>query len=187
MKKLYFSTGNENKFKTARVICKNNGINLEQKDLPIDEIQGEDGLEIIKDKAAKAFALLGEPVVVSDDYWEFLGLNGFPGPYMKSINHWLAPEDMLRLTLPLKNKDVILTQRLAYQDKNTYKVFELQNKGKLIDEIRGISSTANQKLVTLEGDNGLTISEIYDSGIDRSDRKPTRIWKQFAVWYAKEA
>src|SRR5579859_1519227 len=106
MKEVIFSTGNATKYRLAAQTCEKNGIKLIQKHLYIDEIQGEEPKKIVLDKAAKAYATLKKPVVVSDDSWAFQGLKGFPGPYMSSINHWFAPEDFLRLTLPLADRSV---------------------------------------------------------------------------------
>lgn len=185
MKRLVFSTGNTNKFEVAKLICERKGIELLQRVLDIDEIQSEDAERIIIDKAVKAFALLKKPVVVSDDCWEIPGLNGFPGPYMKSINGWFTPEDLLRLTLPLANRRVYLTQRIAYKDFDSQKTFQIKTKGMIQKEVRGKQSYPNQKLMSMDGDNGLTIAEVYDrySNPERTNRDVAQIWHQFTDWY----
>lgn len=77
---LIFSTGNPEKFAIGSQTCRGYGIELSQNSLEIDEIQGEDAERIVRDKADKAYSLIGEPVIVSDDSWEIPGLGGFPGP-----------------------------------------------------------------------------------------------------------
>lgn len=185
MMSLIFATGNTNKFLIGKLVSKEKGINLIQKDYDIDEIQSEDPKKIIIDKLNKAYKLCDSPVIVSDDYWEIPGLNGFPGPYMKSINIWFSPEDLLRLTLPLEDRRVFLTQRIAYMDLTDQKVFEVKTEGEILKEIRGQESTANQKIMSMKGDNGLTISEVYDSFTDdeRKNRDTANIWREFLEWY----
>ena len=183
MKSLIFSTGNDSKFSTAHKVCDDYGIKLVQNELDIDEIQGEDPEKIVKDKVRKAYNQLKKPVVVSDDSWVIPGLNGFPGPYMKPMNHWFTVEDFLRLTLPLKDRRVFLIGYLAYKDGNHLKIFHQKREGFLLKEARGKQSYPNHKIFSMLGDNGLSISEVYDKGLDRSERDVAKIWHEFAEWF----
>lgn len=183
MKELIFSTGNAVKFMTGSQACEKHGVRLIKRQLEINEIQGEDSEQIARDKAVKAYALINQPLVVSDDSWAFLGLKGFPGPYMSSINKWLTPEDFLRLTSSLTDRRVVLTQYIVYQKKDEQKVFTAQSKGELLKEIRGTSVHPNHTLITMEGDNGLSIAEVYKSGADTSNRIVAKLWSEFAQWY----
>lgn len=185
MKKLVFCSGNVEKFSNARLVCEQYGIELEQAKLSIDEIQSEDGDKIIADKLDKAYAILKKPVIVSDDSWEISGLNGFPGPYMKSINHWFTPEDFLRLTLPLENRCVYLVQRLGFKNGNVSKIFTRKTKGTILKEIRGKYGVTSHKLISMDGDNGLTIAEIYEKGLDKAEREISENWHEFIDWYSK--
>ncbi len=185
MKEVIFSTGNAIKYMTASQACEKYGIKLIQQQVEIDEIQAEDAEKIAMDKATKAYALIKKPVVVSDDSWAFLGLMGFPGPYMSSINHWFTPEDFLRLTASLTDRSVILTQYIVYQNKDVQKVFTAQSKGELLKEIRGTSVHPNHTIITMSGDNGSSIAEVYKSGADTSNRIVAKLWNEFAQWYSK--
>ena len=96
MNKIFFVTGNAEKMLIAQTVCSSSGINVEQVIIEIDEIQGEDPMIIVQDKARRAYEGLAKPIVVSDDSWDIPALNGFPGPYMKSMNKWFKSEDFLR-------------------------------------------------------------------------------------------
>jgi inosine/xanthosine triphosphate pyrophosphatase family protein len=185
MKELIFSTGNDEKFLTAKHTCDNYGIKLTQKSADIVEIQEESPEKVAVDKAAKAFALLKRPVVITDDSWSFSGLKGFPGVYMHSINEWFTPDDFLRLVLPLADRKAILTQYLVYDDGQEQKVFSKQTEGELLKEIRGTSKHPSHTVITLTGDNGLSIAEAYDQATDKSTRKSAQIWQDFADWFSK--
>ena len=154
--------------------------------LEIDEIQSEDAEKIVLDKLSKAFAVLQKTVVVTDDSWNIPALNGFPGPYMKSINHWFTPEDYLRLTIELKDRSINLVQWLGYADGTITKVFKHTTKGELLKEIKGQYGNANHKLVSIEGDNGLSVAEVYDKGVNNSERTAAVIWVEFMEWYLVE-
>lgn len=184
MKQVIFSTGNAHKFLTAKHTCERYQIELTQKNVDITEIQEEDPLKVATDKAAKAFAIVGQPVVISDDSWAFSGLKGFPGVYMHSINAWFTAEDFLRLVLPLEDRSVTLTQYVVYADGHQQKIFTRNTHGQLLKEIRGRSPHPSHTIVTLDGDNGLSIAEAYDGGADKSSRQPALIWHEFAAWFA---
>lgn len=183
MNKLVFCSGNVEKFSNARLVCELYGIDLEQAELSIDEIQSEDGDKIISDKLDKAYAILKKPVIVSDDSWEISGLNGFPGPYMKSINHWFTTQDLLNLTSQLEDRSVYLIQRLGFKNENVTKFFTSKTKGTILRQSRGEYGVASHKLISMDGDNGLTIAEVYDKGLDTVEREIAGSWHEFIEWY----
>jgi inosine/xanthosine triphosphate pyrophosphatase family protein len=180
--KLIFSTGNSDKFHTASTILQELGIELSQAKLDIDEIQSEEGDAIIRDKSAKAYALVGQPVIVTDDSWAIPGLGGFPGPYMKSINTWFKVEDFAHLTGPLEDRRIFLINRLAYNDGHQIKLFHNQREGILLPESRGHSTHLSHQFVVMEGDNGLSQAEAYSRGIEQNNPQRAFVWKQLAEW-----
>lgn len=183
MKQLVFSTGNSDKYTNAQDICDLYKIQLVQNTLEIDEIQGEDPEKIVTDKVNKAYDLVKKPVIVSDDSWEIPGLNGFPGAYMKSINHWFTPEDMINLTRSLTDRRIFTIGYLAYKDENGVKVFSQKKEGYLLTEPRGKTEPTSRKVISMLCDEGLSIAEVYDSGSDRRGRDVVDIWREFAEWF----
>ncbi|HVU59349.1 MAG TPA: non-canonical purine NTP pyrophosphatase [Candidatus Saccharimonadales bacterium] len=182
MHTLVFATGNDEKFEIAQAVCAPLGLPLVQRKLDIDEIQDEDSERIVRDKARKAFEQLKLPVVVSDDSWNIPGLNGFPGPYMKSIDHWFTPQDFLNLTRPLADRRIILIQLLAFQDEQGSHVIHFDHAGTLLTEARGRYGKPLQKVVTMPGDNGLSIAEAYDRGTVHAERDVATGWRELAAW-----
>ena len=155
--------------------------------LDIDEIQAENSEAVIARKAHDAFAYTRQPVVVSDDSWNIPGLRGFPGPYMKSIDHWFTPQDFINLTKPLSDRRIILVQLLAYQDANIQKIFRKEYTGTLLIEPRGNYGRPLQKVVTMPGDDGLSIAEVYDQAQSvHADREVDIGWRDLATWYLQE-
>jgi XTP/dITP diphosphohydrolase len=186
MNQLIFSTGNEAKFSTASQVCAQYGIELIQSHSDIDEIQNEDAQLIVLDKGRKAFALAGQPVIVSDDSWVMPGLNGFPGPYMKSMNEWFTAEDFIRLTAHLSDKRAYLVQYLAFHDVNQEKVFTQKQEGIVLDEPRGSYGPASYKVISMVGDNDLSISEVHSRDATLTDRSAGIVWHEFAAWYQQQ-
>jgi len=183
MPDLTFVTGNPEKFATACRVFAEHGIELAQATFDVDEIQGEDAEKIVTDKLNKAFSLTKAPVIVNDDSWAFAGLGGLPGPYMKSMVHWFSAADFINLTKQLTDKRVTLSQWIGYQDERTQKLFKLEFTGEILSEARGRYGNALQKIISMPGDDGLSVAEAYDKGIDTSKREVAKGWRQFIDWY----
>ena len=189
MASICFATTNPDKLLIARTICGSAGIDVEHAVLDIDEIQGEDPLRILRDKANKAYDQLGRPLVVSDDSWSIPALNGFPGPYMKSINYWFQPQDMLRLMDSITDRTIRLYQYLAYNDGQRIKVFSNIISGRITDEVKGRNNKSPMiSVIVLDGDRGRTLAEVF---ADRADAVTARylkrpdVWRAFVEWYKK--
>ena len=183
---LIFVTGNAQKFAVAEKLCSQNGIKLMQHVADIDEIQGEDPELIACDKARKAYELVGKPVVVGDDSWSFHGLKGFPGAYMKSMNHWFTAKNFADLTRDLEDRSVTLSQFLVYMDANQTKLFRKDSSGILLKEPEGMSLPASQQILAMDTDGGRSISSVFDAGEgDSPERLAKRpdAWNDLIAWH----
>jgi inosine/xanthosine triphosphate pyrophosphatase family protein len=190
MIQLLCATGNAEKFGIGHHTLAQYGITLEQISIDIDEIQHENPEIIVRDKAAKAFAATAKPVVITDDSWDIPGLHGFPGPYMKSMNHWLNADDFVRLTTHLEDRRIILHQYVAYHDGATVHVFTNDILGELRREPAGKFGPACMKVAMLSGDNGKTISETYDLGMQHDEarlRERGDVWGQLGTFLQEHA
>lgn len=187
MKQLLFATSNNEKFAIAQHLCESAGIALRQFSQDSDEIQSEDPEIIIRDKAARKYALAGnQPVIVSDDVWDIPALNGFPGPYMKSVDYWFSPQQIIDLMTHVTDRRIYLHQYLAYKDAETFKIFSHTFPAHIIKEPRGTYGKPAEKVISLDLDKGLTISEVYDKGVEQAVArfvKETGAWQDFTLWY----
>lgn len=174
-----FATSNADKLRSARLVCAKFGIEITQQPLDIVEIQAEDGEAVVRDKAAKAFALLKKPVIVNDDCWIIPALNGFPGPYMKSINEWFTPEDLFRLTKSLKNRQIILRQYAVFQDEHGQHLFAMDIEGTMLREPRTLSGKPNETLVTFDGKR--SVAEFHAEDKSPLEGRQT-VWHELAPW-----
>lgn len=186
MQQLTFVTGNQEKFKIAASVFAKHQIPLEQAAADIDEIQADDGEKIVRDKAEKAFMQLRRPIVVNDDVWEIPGIGGFPGAYMKFVAGWFTPDDFIRLTSHLTDRRIQLKQFIAYQDASQQKIFLNIYTGELLKEPRGNYGNSLQKVISMPGDNGASVAEVYDRGAHALDREVAEGWRNFINWYKKE-
>ncbi len=184
--KIACATTNSDKFGIGQRALARYDIELEQVVADIDEIQGEDLLKIVEHKAQEAYAKIGKPVVVTDDGWSIAALNGFPGPYMKSVNHWFTPHDFLHLLDGAKDRDITLHQQLAYCDGVETVVFSSDVAGTITTEPRGSYGPPIMKIVELrlKDRDGLTISEVYDKGLESKLQNANGAWLELGKWLA---
>lgn len=179
---LAFVTGNKSKFLEMCAACQPLGVDIEQLELPVDEIQSHDPEKITIHKAREAFRLARRPVVVNDSYWNILALRGFPGAYMRYIDEWFKPEDMLRLMDGKTDRTITCTETLVYYDGKRTKIFTQTFNGTITAEPRGAGKTL-QQLVVLEGDTR-TIAEIHHATNGKYQGAfINQLWQDFAKWY----
>ncbi len=103
--KITFITGNKGKFEEAKNIFSGSGIEIFQEAYDTPEIQIESAEEIAKFSASYVGNKLNKPLFVMDRGFYIKGLNGFPGPFIKFINKWLTPEQVLSLLGSNTNRD----------------------------------------------------------------------------------
>ena len=181
MKDLVFATGNQDKFKSAQLVLEPLGFRLRKVHVEVDEIQGEDELIITRDKAEKTYRQLGKPVLVNDDTWSIPGLNGFPGPYMKSVTHWFTPDDFLRLTRDLKDRRVFLTQVAVYQDEHEQQIFTKQLEGSLRTEATDYPGPSWSNVCSMTKD-GRSLAEVRTKNHQQLVDEHDTVWNDVAAW-----
>lgn len=180
---IIYVTGNTEKFDIGNATCRTRGVKLVQGKAEIDEIQSENSETIIRDKAERAYKHFRKPLVVNDVSWEIPAVNGFPGPYMKFVSRWFSPTDWLNLMKPYEDRRIVLVDYIAYQDNEGCRVFRTEYTGNFIREIRGNYGSSLQKVVTMPGDDGRTIAEIYDHKVQHDTREVAASWRSFLDWY----
>ena len=151
MADILFITTNRLKVTLATLICDSMDVKLTSQAFEMEEIQAADSLPVARHKAAQAYDKFQQPVVVSDDGWVIPGLGGFPGPYMKAVNEWFTPDDFLRLTLPLRDRRIILQQVLVYQDEHEQKLFSKEIEATLLKDVRGVSQYPHLSIISFDG------------------------------------
>ena len=179
--KILFVTGNQRKMRDARAACEPFGITVEQLKPHIDEIQHHDPLEISRHKAAQAFALAKQPVVINDASWNIPALNGFPGGYMKDVAEWFTPQNFIDL-LNGQDAKICCIETVIYIDGTQEKVFQEEYWGRIADQPKGTGNSIEQ--VAMFGDK--TIGEYHQVGELAIDPKEC-IWHGFVHWYSEYA
>ena len=181
MKSITFVSGNTRKLGEARSSCDLFNIRVNQESLPINEIQSHDPSLIALQKAADAYDQLHKPLVINDAYWTIPSLNGFPGGYMKDIAEWFTADDFLALLRDKKDRKVVITECIVYQDDSLVKLFTKEFHGVIGTEARGQGNSIEQITIF----NGMTLAEHHDLG-QYSEKPEDQVWYQFAQWFQEK-
>ncbi len=112
--KVNFITGNQYKFEIGQKAMAGNEVELVMKSIDLPEIQSDSSEEVAKFSARWAAKELNGPVIVTDAGYYIPTLNGFPGPFIKYINQWLTPADLLHLMEGKTDRSVEVRACLAY-------------------------------------------------------------------------
>lgn len=94
MDKIYFITGNKNKFAEIKAIIPE----VEQLEIDLDEIQETDAYAIIKHKMKEALKHHKGPFIIEDTSLYIKSLGGLPGPLIKWFMQKLGSEGLWRIS-----------------------------------------------------------------------------------------
>lgn len=178
MKQVILVTGNERKVGEAKQSCDLFDIKVIQKSADIDEIQSHDPLKISEHKARSAYELLGQPLVVTDTFWNIPALNGFPGAYMKEVAQWFTEQDFINLIKDKDDKTIIFSENITYFDGKEVVRFSKEYSGKIV-EPRGTGIS----IENVAEFDGSTLGEKRAQG-GFSHKPDEYVWYDFAEWYS---
>lgn len=183
MKTIIFVTGNSYKFQIAQKVLESRGLRVIQKKLATPEIQSTDVVEIASFSAKWAAGKLGKPVVLTDAGYYIEALNGFPGPFIKYINIWLTPQDLLKLMQGKKNRRVVVKTCLAYCEPGKEPITFLNK----------IAGTLSTKAIKTDKEGSTPINEIFiPQGYDKvetqiSKEEMIKFWARAETYWEKLA
>ncbi|MFA5743006.1 MAG: non-canonical purine NTP pyrophosphatase [Candidatus Paceibacterota bacterium] len=184
MKKLHYITGNRSKFANAQAFFAPYGIVLVQTKLDVYEIQGSDAVAIARSKAEQAWEQLREPLFINDACWIVPALDGFPGPYMKYINGWFAPQDFINLMQNKKDRTIILRDTIAYIDEQGSQVFTNDHRGTILERVySGGCKNPSDAVISLSK-SGRSLAEEM-AGKNFFLEGEDVVWNNFIGWLQK--
>lgn len=127
--KLYFITGNKNKFQEAKSILGD----IEHLDIDLPEIQDIDTKKIIKHKLLEALNHAKGEFIVEDTSLHFDCLGGLPGPFIKWFLDTMENEGLFRIVERLGNDHAEARAILGYaKSHDEIYFFEGSIKGRIV-------------------------------------------------------
>jgi non-canonical purine NTP pyrophosphatase (RdgB/HAM1 family) len=129
-----FVTGNAGK---AKYLADYFHIPVTQRKIDLPEIQSLSLREVVKDKAYRAYAEVGQPVLIEDVSVVFDALSGLPGPLIKWFDKTLGNEGMCRLLDGYEDRGATTEVEFAYCDGENVHVFSGKVHGTIAKTPRG--------------------------------------------------
>lgn len=188
--KIYFVTGNKGKFEWARRRLKNSGIELVQKELPVEESRDKDVEDVALFKANKVEKFTKVPFIVEDSGFCITALNNFPATHIKFVLGTIKLKGILKLMEGEKEREVIFKSALVFSYKRQKKVFICNDVGVLAQEPKGETLHGFNELLQVFIPKGFdkTLAEMtdkefenYEAIIEQEDH-----YSQFLNWYKEE-
>jgi XTP/dITP diphosphohydrolase len=131
-KRVWYATTNHGKFEEVKRYIEEHAPSIELAQLAeeLPEVQSMDQRAIALDKAAQAWNLVKEPVLVDDAGIYFEAYNEFPGTLTKFVYYGIGYEGLLKLVE--QNNRAFFRLFMVYMDKDNKEVFEGRCDGKII-------------------------------------------------------
>ena len=163
--KLYFITGNDNKFLEVQQIIPH----VKQLKIDLDEIQELDAKKIIEHKLLEARKQNSGAIIVEDTSLYLECLKGLPGPLIKWFLQTIGNEGLYNLTIKLKNDKAEARTLVGYYSRGKIKYFQGIVKGKIVsprrsnfgwdaifmpegyDEVMGEMETSDKNEISMRG------------------------------------
>jgi len=182
MKKVLFVTSRDEKVKEANEYGKEHGIEFEKFTFDSPELRDDDVVEVAKDKAKKAFAVAGKPLIVEDAGMFIDALNGFPGTYSAWVYKKIGNAGLLKLLEGEENRKACMRACIVHYNGKDLSPF--------LGEVRGV--VPKQEM----GTEGFGFDPIFipegcektfaqDFGLKQKMSHRKRAVRKFCDWYSE--
>lgn len=144
----HLATKNQNKLREFSQIL---GVELQQIDIDLQEPQGLDVAEVVRQKAREAFERTGKFVLVEDTGLEFDAWNGLPGALVKWFLQSVGNEGILRMLEGETNRHATARTAIGFYNGQECQVFLGETRGSVPIGIRGSSGFGWDPIFIPEG------------------------------------
>lgn len=165
MKHAIFITGNQDK---VEYLSHTLGIELENQELSLEEIQSTESIVVAEYKARQAYDILKKPVLIEDSYLSFNALNGLPGPFVKFF--YETPdglEIMCRMLHGFDDRSAYTGAVYCYFDGDSPYLFNGRLDGTISNTPRGANGYGWDRIFQPVDHEGRTIAELSPEEIVR--------------------
>lgn len=168
MKTITYITGNSKKIKNAQRFLKPYGIEVVQKSIDTPEIQADNPEDVATYSAQYAYKKVKKPLMKMDVGFHINCLNGFPGPYIKQVNNWFKPEQILYLLENEQDRSCYFRDVICFTSNDVTKCFIQETKGEIAKKLSGTNGWGIDKIFIPDGFNKTLAS--------MSDDKRSAVW-----------
>lgn len=134
---IYFLSSNKHKIKEVQEILESENIKIHSVSTKINEIQSNDMMEIVLDKALKAFQKIGRPILVEQTGLLIKDFGDLPGGLTQIFWDSLQADKFSEIFSKIGEAKVIAKTVLGFCDGKHMYTFEGQIEGHIINPPRG--------------------------------------------------
>jgi XTP/dITP diphosphohydrolase len=179
--KLFFVTGNRNKFEEVKKVTDRHGIELEWSDVDVVEQKLKTEKEVAIAKALSALKILNKPVLVEDTGIYFEAYKDFPGPNAKVVFNGVGINGILKL-LEGKPRKAKFVTAFAYATPNFHPVAFLgECEGNIAEKPSDMIDFAYDTIFVPKGETR-TFSEMSKEEKERYSHRAKAL-EEFIKWY----
>jgi XTP/dITP diphosphohydrolase len=132
-----FTSGNPRKIEEAQSILSEAGMTVIPVTHRIEELQTEDAVRLVRDKALKAFDLVRRPVFVEHTGLYLTHLGGLPGGLTQIFWDTLLADRFAELFGRTEDPSVTARTTIGYIDGRRFYTFQGESRGTITSEPRG--------------------------------------------------
>jgi len=182
--RLYFATGNRNKFAEVKAILAGFGLTVHRLRTRKMEIQSSSLKEIASTAALQIAEVNRTPVLVEDTGLFIEVLSGFPGPYSSFVYRTIGNEGILRLMKGKRNRAAVFRSAVAFSPRpGDAHAFLAQTTGRVAARMRG-ALWGYDPIFEPDGEGGLTYAELPRSRKNQISHR-SKAFRRFARWYLR--
>ena len=183
-RRVYFATGNSNKYLEAARIATSFGIRLEHLNLEKQEIQAENLVDIASFAARRAADTTRRSVVVEDAGLFIRELGGFPGPYSSYSYATIGLRGILRLMRGAVSREASFQAAVAYCTPSRRVIcFTGTTKGNLTRRPRGRKGFGYDPIF-IPNRETRTFAEMSTADKNRFSHR-AKAFRKFCGWFAE--
>ena len=181
--KLFFVTGNRDKYEEVKKITDRYGIELEWSDVDVVEQKLPTEKEVSIAKALSSLKILNKPVLVEDTGIYFDAYKDFPGPNAKVVMNGVGREGVLKL-LEGKPRGAKFVTSFAFATPKMHPIaFVGECRGRIAEKISPIISFAYDAIFIPDGETR-TFSEMTKEEKEQYSHRAKAL-NEFLKWYAE--
>jgi len=144
-KEVTMITGNAWKVSSAQRALEKYGVNVLHHKIDTPEIQDTDVRKVAEYSARYTAKHLQKPIFLTDAGLKIHALNDFPGAFLKFVNEWFSPSDILLLMENKSDRTATAIDCLAYCEPGKKPIlFYCETPVKIADKAEGEGSTTDQ-------------------------------------------
>ncbi len=179
---LYFATRNKEKFREAKLVFENLGLELTMLDVDKVEIQSDDLRDIASYAARELAERLKLKVMVEDAGLFIRSLNSFPGPYSAYVFKTIGLNGVLKLMDGMSDRYAYFLSMVAYAEPGKpVKVFHGKVEGLITYEPRGVGGFGFDPIFQPLKSDGKTFAEMTREEKNRFSHR-AEAFRKLALW-----